>query len=72
MKNTKTFAVSGMGCDRCRVRVEQALTALQGVKKATANLEQKCVCVDYDDTMLGIAELKTAVETAGYTLGEAL
>lgn len=69
---TKTFAVNGMGCDRCRVRVEQALTALQGVAEAAADLKRKCVCVTYDDSQVSIAELKSAVEKAGYTVGENL
>lgn len=71
MMITKTFAVRGMGCDHCRVRVEQALTALQGVAEASADVNRRCVCITYDDSLLDIAELASAVGEAGYTLEEA-
>lgn len=70
MKQTKIFAVTGMACQHCRAHVEEALTNLNGVESATANVAEKNVTVTYDDDQVNITEMQTAVSEAGYTMGD--
>lgn len=65
----KTFQVNGMKCVHCKARVENALQALDGVSKAEASVENKNVCIEYDEAKTDEAAFKKAVEDAGYTFG---
>ncbi len=64
-----TFSVSGMTCVRCASRVEQALKNFPGVVSANVNLASEKATVEY---ILGteFAQLRKAVKSAGYTLGQ--
>ncbi len=64
-----TFSVSGMTCVRCASRVEQALKNVPGVVSANVNLASEKATVEY---ILGteFAQLRKAVKSAGYTLGQ--
>jgi len=62
------FPVSGMTCASCVARVEEALSKVPGVISASVNLASEKVTVEYlEGTEL--AEMKRAVEDAGYELG---
>lgn len=64
-KMKKTFTVNGMKCVHCKVKVENALQSLEGVHTAVADLQQKNVVVDYDDTVVSVSNLKDAVGASG-------
>lgn len=70
MKQTKIFAVTGMACQHCRAHVEEALTKLNGVESAVANVAEKKVTVTYDDAQVKVADMQTAVDEAGYKMGD--
>lgn len=61
----KTFEVSGMKCEHCKANVENALTALNGVVSAQADLEKHQVTVAYDETAVRPAAFKQAVDDSG-------
>jgi copper chaperone len=63
---TATLNISGMTCGGCVRSVSNVLKALDGVVKADVSLEKKCAVVDYDASKLSPAQLKRAVEEAGY------
>ncbi|HLG72930.1 MAG TPA: heavy metal translocating P-type ATPase [Chloroflexota bacterium] len=63
-------AVTGMTCASCVRRVEKALTRVPGVQEASVNLATERATVSFDPTQTGLAELKAAVEKAGYGLRE--
>ncbi|MDD4876862.1 MAG: heavy metal translocating P-type ATPase [Dehalococcoidales bacterium] len=63
-----TFPVSGMTCASCVSRVEEALSSVPGVLSANVNLGSEKATVEYTDE-INVADLKRAVEEAGYTLG---
>ncbi len=63
---TKTLKIEGMMCAHCSGRVEKALNGLEGVT-ATVNLEAGTACVTCPDGF-DTADLKKAVEDAGYTV----
>lgn len=63
---TKTFNVNGMKCMHCKANVEKAIQSLDGVRSALADIEAKNVKVDYDESRVKDADLKSAVEGAGH------
>ena len=51
---------------RCFERqFQDALQSLEGVHTAVADLQQKNVVVDYDDTVVSVSNLKDAVGASG-------
>ena len=60
--------VNGMSCDHCRMRVEKAVKALQGVSGAEVNLENKTVTVQYDNSKTGVSQINEAIEAEGYSV----
>lgn len=66
----KRYHVTGLGCEACVKRVEKAVGAMNGVKKATVDLDSETLSVDYDEEELNFDSLKIAVEEAGYGLEE--
>jgi Copper chaperone len=61
----KKISIEGMSCMHCSNRVKNALSALPGVKEVSVDLDGKCALVEAD-TALSDADLKGAVEDAGY------
>ncbi|GKT08453.1 heavy metal translocating P-type ATPase [Desulforhabdus sp. TSK] len=61
-----TLLVGGMTCAACVRRVENALKALGGVEEAAVNLASSRAMVTYDPQVLNVAELRKALEEAGY------
>ena len=65
-KNTmKTMVIEGMSCAHCQKRVEDTLNAIQGVKRAKVDLEQKTAGVELEEEVSD-QTLRAAVEDAGY------
>ncbi len=62
------FPVSGMTCASCVARVEEALSGVPGVVSANVNLASEKATVEYVDGT-DVAEMRRAVEEAGYGLG---
>ncbi|HVP25228.1 MAG TPA: heavy metal translocating P-type ATPase [Methanomicrobiales archaeon] len=66
-KERKTeLKISGMSCATCAVTIEKSLQGVEGVKSADVNLGLERVVVGYDPKKAGLADLKKAVEEAGY------
>jgi Cu+-exporting ATPase len=63
------FPVGGMTCASCVARVEEALSSVPGVISANVNLASEKATVEYTEET-NIADLRRAVEEAGYTLGQ--
>jgi Cu+-exporting ATPase len=61
----KLMVVEGMSCGHCSARVEKALMELDGVSKASVNLDTKEVRVELTGD-LSADILTDAVEDAGY------
>jgi P-type Cu+ transporter len=58
--------ISGMSCATCAVTIEKSLQGVEGVKSADVNLGLERVVVGYDPKKAGLADLRKAVEEAGY------
>lgn len=61
----KLMIVEGMSCGHCSARVEKALMELDGVSKASVNLDTKEIRVELTGD-LSTDVLTDAVEDAGY------
>jgi copper chaperone len=56
--------VEGMSCGHCAKSVEGALQSIGA--KGSVNLEAKTVTVEYDESKVTEAALKSAIEEQGY------
>ncbi len=65
-----TVPVTGMTCASCVRRVERALTKVAGVQEASVNLATERARIVYDPTATGPDQLRSAVEHAGYGVGD--
>ena len=64
----KTFPVQGLGCAACVAHVENALKQMPGVTDAAVSLASNSARVDYDADTVTPADMKKAVQAAGYDL----
>src|SRR5918995_2951257 len=62
--------IEGMTCASCVRRVEKGLEKVPGVTAANVNLATERATVAYDPAVADLATLRTAVERAGYRVGE--
>jgi Cu+-exporting ATPase len=62
--------IEGMTCASCVRRVEKGLERVPGVTAANVNLATERASVTYDPAVADLAALHTAVERAGYRVGE--
>ncbi len=72
MSTTTTYAVSGMTCDHCVHAVTDELSHLQGVRETTIDLVAGGTSPVQvrSDAPLDEAQVRAAVDEAGYTLAE--
>jgi Cu+-exporting ATPase len=64
------LTVTGMTCASCSTRVQKVVGKLAGVKTASVNLATEKLHLEYDESLLSEADVKQAVEKAGYGLAE--
>jgi Cu+-exporting ATPase len=65
-----TLPVTGMTCASCVRRIEKALIRVAGVREAGVNLATEQAHVVYDPSIATVDQLRTAIERAGYQVGE--
>lgn len=58
--------VGGMSCQGCVKNITGVLSALDGVQTAEVSLERGEAKVVFDPSQLDIAELRSAIEDAGF------
>jgi copper chaperone len=68
MMTEKTLRVPDMHCGHCKADVEGELNKLSGVEYSKADVEKGTVEVFFDEGNVSTADLKGAIEEAGYTL----
>ncbi|MCC6314170.1 MAG: heavy metal translocating P-type ATPase [Thermomicrobiales bacterium] len=64
-----SLPIEGMTCASCVRRVEKALAAVPGVSAAAVNLATERATVTIDPAVAARADLRAAVERAGYAVG---
>ncbi|MBE6523683.1 MAG: cadmium-translocating P-type ATPase [Thermoplasmata archaeon] len=65
---SRVFRIGGMSCAACSVRIEKVIGSIEGVESVIANFGNNTATVTYDDTKVSEADVKKAVDAAGYTL----
>ena len=63
---TVELKVEGMTCQGCVSSVTRTLSGVPGVQKVEVSLADSRATVTYDPAKAGPAELRRAVENAGY------
>ncbi len=63
---SKFFDIKGMTCAACSQRVEKTASKLQGVSKASVNLANEKLFVEFDDAVISPEDIEKAIEKAGY------
>ena len=63
---TVELKVEGMDCEGCVKSVTRMLSGVAGVQSVDVSLEKALARVTYDPAKSGTAELKRAIERAGY------
>jgi len=63
---TVTLYISGMACGGCSNIVANTLKVLDGVAEAEVSHAEATAEVSYDPAKVTVAQLKAAVEAAGY------
>lgn len=63
---TMTFVINGMTCSSCVQSVEKATRKLEGVIESIVNMATEKMVIQYDPAIVTVAEIKKAVEDAGY------
>lgn len=61
-----TFAIEGMTCASCSMRVEKGLKKVPGVTDAQVNLATEKATVTYDSAQTGVEQMVQKVEAVGY------
>jgi Cu+-exporting ATPase len=61
-----SFPVEGMTCASCVNRITRFLNKVEGVEEANVNLASESATVRYDPGQVGVADLVSAVDAAGY------
>jgi len=67
MMTEKTLRVPDMHCGHCKAAVESELNKISGVEYSKADVEKGTVEVFFDEGKVSTADLKGAIEEAGYT-----
>ncbi len=65
----KVMKIEGMSCNHCKMRVENALSALDGVEKVEVNLELKQAVLEMTNDIEN-SILTEVVDDAGYEVVE--
>lgn len=65
MKKTE-IKVSGMTCASCATTIEKSLNKIDGVSSAQVNLASEIASVEFDSSVVKLADLEKAVNDAGY------
>src|SRR5260370_30977015 len=60
------FAVEGMTCASCAMRIEKGLKKVPGVKDSNVNLATEKATVTFDPAQTGIEQMIQKVDTVGY------
>ncbi len=60
------LTITGMSCAVCAGNVEKTVSALCGVTSATVNLASSKLTLEYDEVVMSLEDIISAIENAGY------
>jgi len=63
-----TLQAPEIHCDHCKMSIEGAVGALDGVESVDVGIADATVRVAYDDTRVDLGTIKQAIEEQGYAV----
>jgi Cu+-exporting ATPase len=60
------FSVRNMDCATCGLAIEKKLRKMDGIEGVGSAIMLNKVYVDYDESKLGVSEIKKAIRDAGF------
>ena len=63
---SQTISVPEISCDHCKMSIEGATSALDGVATSTVDIEARTVTVEFDARTVDLAAIEEAIEEQGY------
>jgi copper chaperone CopZ len=60
------FSVRNIDCETCAIAIEKRLKKVDGIEKVGSAIMLNKVFVEYDESKVGIPEIKKAIKEAGY------
>ena len=67
---TRTIRVGGMTCVNCQNRIEKKLKSTVGVEEAAVNFNAGTASVTFNEALVGLNEIKSAIENLDYRVLE--
>ena len=61
--------ITGMTCTTCAATVEKGLTGTHGVERVNVNFASEKASIEYDPSVVGLAEIKHTISQIGYGVG---
>lgn len=63
---TVTLSVPDISCGHCKSSIEGAVAPLEGVESAEVTIEAKTVNVSFDESLVHLDAIITAIDDQGY------
>lgn len=63
---SKTYSVPDVSCGHCKMAIEKAVGALEGVSRVEVDVEGKTVDIDFDDERAPETTILETLDEAGY------
>lgn len=63
---TRELTAPAMSCGHCKMTIEKAVRALDGISSVNADPATKKVVVEFDESSTTIDDIRKAIEDAGY------
>lgn len=63
---TQTISVPDISCDHCKMSIEGATGALDGVAESSVDIPGKTVTVTYEGAAVDLKAIMSAIEDQGY------
>ena len=64
----KVFKIPDMHCSACVIRLEEIEDDLPGVLSAAASYHKQTLAVEWDENLVGEAQIMDAVKAKGYLI----
>ena len=61
------FSVRNIDCTTCAIAIEKRLEKVDGIENVGSAIMLNKIFVDYDESKVGISEIKKAIKHAGYS-----
>lgn len=65
---TAEFTISGMGCSACEDEINHEVNKIKGVFSVQTSYNKGTATVQFDSTKTNIVQIKTAINSTGYTV----